>query len=461
MGRVLVQQPGTNTAKASTETLPKNVIIVDEDLHKLRLHDGVTPGGHIIGGGSADGSYHPSLFAHEWDDKIRDDVQWLRADTFSWQAGSVYQAAYKHLRNEIYNWYSWENNGTKIYTKKPYPEVGEKAYSDSALTTEVGEITDVTYTLGMSSGKITVNSIVYNSASGSRATLTTEIVGGVTVQFFLADDGHKICPTSEESNVTAIYNTTGVAWYYILDTANRRFKLPRTKFGFVGLRDTVGKYVEPGLPNITGYLGLADRSHNAENRATGCFSWNNRQGTQGKAPTNDNDGYDAYFDASQSNAIYGASTTVQQPATQMYLYFYVGEFTQTALENTAGLNAELFNDKQDKLPDTVDYVVAFQRPTSSNNYTWYRKYKSGWVEQGGKIDWSVSSVTLPITMNDSNYTISLTGNAIDSNNVVTIIGYDNQSTTGFVYVRLTAKPPSNIATSVNSGCWEVKGMYAQ
>lgn len=55
MGRVLVQQPGTNTAKALTETLPKNVIIVDEDLKELRLHDGVTPGGKIIGQGAGSG----------------------------------------------------------------------------------------------------------------------------------------------------------------------------------------------------------------------------------------------------------------------------------------------------------------------------------------------------------------------------------------------------------------------
>ena len=28
-------------------------------------------------------------------------------------------------------------------------------------------------------------------------------------------------------------------------------------------------------------------------------------------------------------------------------------------------------------------VIAFQAPTSENNYTWYRKYADGWVEQGG------------------------------------------------------------------------------
>ncbi|MBP9999681.1 MAG: hypothetical protein KBT14_03260, partial [Proteobacteria bacterium] len=31
----------------------------------------------------------------------------------------------------------------------------------------------------------------------------------------------------------------------------------------------------------------------------------------------------------------------------------------------------------------IDYVVESQTPTAENNYTWYRKYKSGWVEQGG------------------------------------------------------------------------------
>ena len=55
MGRVLVQLPGTTTAKALTETLSKNVIIVDEDLHQLRLHDGSTAGGHLIGNSAGSG----------------------------------------------------------------------------------------------------------------------------------------------------------------------------------------------------------------------------------------------------------------------------------------------------------------------------------------------------------------------------------------------------------------------
>ena len=55
MGRLLIQFAGTNTTKALSETLPKNTIIVDEDLHQLRLHDGTTAGGYIIGGSSGGG----------------------------------------------------------------------------------------------------------------------------------------------------------------------------------------------------------------------------------------------------------------------------------------------------------------------------------------------------------------------------------------------------------------------
>ncbi|MBQ8473346.1 MAG: hypothetical protein IJ500_00600 [Alphaproteobacteria bacterium] len=32
-----------------------------------------------------------------------------------------------------------------------------------------------------------------------------------------------------------------------------------------------------------------------------------------------------------------------------------------------------------------DWVVESQLPTAENNYTWYRKYKSGWIEMGGMI----------------------------------------------------------------------------
>ena len=55
----------------------------------------------------------------------------------------------------------------------------------------------------------------------------------------------------------------------------------------------------------------------------------------------------------------------------------------------------------------ADTVIDFQVPSAGNSYTWYRKYASGWVEQGGFITgWNardnVGLITLPFTMADTN-----------------------------------------------------------
>lgn len=52
----------------------------------------------------------------------------------------------------------------------------------------------------------------------------------------------------------------------------------------------------------------------------------------------------------------------------------------------------------------LDYVIESQAPTEQNDYTWYRKYKSGWVEQGGNCIGN-TSCTLPISMQNTNYTL--------------------------------------------------------
>ena len=127
-----------------------------------------------------------------------------------------------------------------------------------------------------------------------------------------------------------------------------------------------------------------------------------------------------------------------------------------------GAITEALNDKTDRDMrniDTVsgaDAVIEYQVPTSYNNYTWYRLYKSGWVEQGGAFatvynDYHDESVVLPITMSNSNYTclisISAGGNARYSAQV------DSKTTAGFTVHHLT-----NI-TAYAAG-WQVSGMAA-
>lgn len=110
-----------------------------------------------------------------------------------------------------------------------------------------------------------------------------------------------------------------------------QFKLPRTQFGFTGYRDAVGGYVAPGVPNITGTFKATSvtqygnpKGHITE--TTGAFS-----GVSGSnANTDGGDGGANTFgtvtlNASTSSSVYGNSTTVQPPATQMYLYLYLGQ----------------------------------------------------------------------------------------------------------------------------------------
>lgn len=58
--------------------------------------------------------------------------------------------------------------------------------------------------------------------------------------------------------------------------------------------------------------------------------------------------------------------------------------------------------KQSEIPDLgpLDYVIEWQMPNANNSYTWYRKYKSGWVEQGGLMSNGAlaGQVTLSTTM---------------------------------------------------------------
>ena len=177
------------------------------------------------------------------------------------------------------------------------------------------------------------------------ATADTETIADITIAFYRAEDGHKICLPDQESNISALYESTGVAWYYLLDTENKQFKLPRTKWGFTGLRDSVGNYIAESLPNIKGEILNVAHGKSVSASASGAFKrsvGNDTGNAQSGGQTNN-----FYLDASTYSETYQDNAPVQQRATQMYLYFYVGNFEQSAVEQTAGLNTELFNGKAD------------------------------------------------------------------------------------------------------------------
>ena len=291
--------------------------------------------------------YHPGLFAYEWDDHLRNDVQWLRADTFSWQDGSVYEAAYNHLVDEA------------------------------------------------------------SGLSGQ-----SETIAGITVWFVVAADGHKICPASEESNVTAIYNATGVAWYYIIDTTNTRFKLPRVNadkeealiFESALVDTTSTNHTAGSTPLRLGSVGTSTSINNGSSNPICTY------GDNGIGANSANGGWGAQRNQlAPLNLESDLSTGISSYfAGKKYLYFYVGNFTQTAIENTAGLNASLFNGKVDLDGSNATFPHIIESNTSGS--VWYRKYSDGWVEQFGVAVGTGSATAtrcnLAVPMADSNYCIT-------------------------------------------------------
>jgi len=103
------------------------------------------------------------LLSCMWAGHRLNEASWLRADTWSWQDGGIYHAAYNMIKDQF-------DNGTQ----------------------------------------------------------TSEIVSGIEIPFVLGANGMKIVDADNAGLVQDIFESVGVAWYYIIDTTNKKFKLPRT-----------------------------------------------------------------------------------------------------------------------------------------------------------------------------------------------------------------------------------------
>ena len=84
---------------------------------------------------------------------------------------------------------------------------------------------------------------------------------------------------------------------------------------------------------------------------------------------------------------------------------FIGAAGELTFDTTTG--AVRAHDGSKQGGHMLDSVVAYKLPTSESK-TWYRKYASGWVEQGGIVNatqynTTTVNVTFPIPMADSNY----------------------------------------------------------
>lgn len=286
---------------------------------------------------NADNGYE--LFQASWFDHKPESVSWLRADTFSWQDGDVYFAAY----NELFAQYGAE--------------------------TSVEE---------------------------------TNTVGSVSVTCKRTPKGYKICTSDQADNIAALYENTGVAWYYILDTENKRFKLPRTKWSFVGCRDNAGNYVPETLPNIRGSFGGV----NGALSPTGVFYNDITKNNAYRPATSASDVNYLGFDASRSSSAYQDGAPVQQRAVEMFLYCFAGNAVKsdTIIDTgqiTEALNAKLDIDL-DNLPVSGKSLlcglgkpsgryVDLQLGASGSTYT---APANGWAAWGGQFSTAAGNFSL-------------------------------------------------------------------
>lgn len=345
-------------------------------------------------------SLNRPLLSFIWSDHKIDNEAWLMADTFSWQDGTVYTRVYNHLKDEFDNiptrtFYGWMSgnplDSNNYYTLSDTPQAGDIIYKGTDPTGfpphyTKGEFHSVV--ASFSGGVLTdVSSGTYlsNGSSDTPQLIAPDIetVGSHVIAYYKASDDHKIVLPDQETTVANIYSESGISWYFVLDTANTRFKLPRTKYNFVGFRDTVGNYVPESLP---------DHRHKiADQSGTNGGNYNDNSNYMAAGLATNTQG-EKYSYGVYDNSTYQNNAPVQQRATQMYLYFYVGNFTETATQQTAGLNSELFNGKLDRdfsnKPSNIHYVIE----TYSDGTDWYRVWSDGWCEQGGKLVINTSNV---------------------------------------------------------------------
>lgn len=227
----------------------------------------------------------------------------------------------------------------------------------------------------------------------------------------------------------------GNGWFYILDTTNHRFKLPRNTHGeiisewkngdfwcriwsdgwceqggtaYVVHNTTVTVPLHTSYRDTTYSVMITPYRYAEDKWGHGqTIPWKNIN-TFGIYVHNSNGDYNMGWVARGYTNISDLHNNQYK-----YLYFFVGNYSKSAIEQTAGINSEILNSKMDNdlsnLPNNIDYIV--EQWADSNN--WYRVYKSGWCEQGGYVynngDTSgvIYSITLMKAYRDPYYFINM------------------------------------------------------
>ena len=188
----------------------------------------------------------------------------------------------------------------------------------------------------------------------------------------------------------AALSTYGECPKYVIDTVNKTIRLPKL-VNYLKMANTTDGITQSadGLPNITGSAGSGNVINvpTGSPLGTGALKAGALSFANSVISRNSQGGWDVYgsidFDASLSNAKYGASNEVTPKHTTLYPWVCA---YNAAIPASVAQAAEFQNALSGKVDlasgvsqTDVDYVIeSYQSGTS-----WYKVYKSGWCEQGG------------------------------------------------------------------------------
>ena len=227
-------------------------------------------------------------------------------------------------------------------------------------------------------------------------------------------NGHKIADISQKSELDKYYNSYGMCNFYILDSSNNQFYLPRSKYTYQ-ITDNVNNVFDrqdAGLPNITGsfYGGLGSYTHYGDGAfyETDINAVTDRIGSQGNITK-----HRFGFDASRISSIYGNSNTVQPPGILYLLYYKVGNTvtndSQIDIGNVLSDLNVIENQKADK--DLSNCTKPYITEIYQNDMFGYVTYSNGFIEQWGRqavSSRSTSVITLLKSFNNADYLALIT-----------------------------------------------------
>lgn len=304
----------------------------------------IRQGHNVIAGGSGRQlqDAFPLFFDHRFTFDPQ-DIRWVNSEDYSWLDGEVYRGGYSKLLSQ------YQPTGVFKATSLNYTCVfSDLSIAETNVPVATGTVANLqawATAAGYTTTGTTIDELVVHKSLAS----SSETIASTTISFYRCYDKKKIVLTDQIAAVESIYAATGVAEYFILDIANKQFKLPRNKWGHYGTGSgDLGDYIEESLPNITGEV--ASHQNDGILKTTNICKGAFYQGTQ-KASTYAGQGSVGYalgFDASQSSSTYQDNAPVQPRGAKGDLYFYLGSADIGGLADIAGIKAETINKKADR-----------------------------------------------------------------------------------------------------------------